>query len=338
MFREQGLHMYKIFAVILTYSRKDLLKRCLDAVYSQTRPCDGVIVIDNASQDETQQLLMQAGYPDLDVYVLSRNIGASGGFNAGFRLAYQSGADLVWVMDDDVIPEVGALKHLLDADERLRRQGIEPPFLLSSAFTEKGDATNTPALSPYRNRIGYPGWPELLEHGIVPVRRATFVSILVPRSTLAEYGLPLAPMFIWGEDTEYTLRVTQDRPGFLVGASKVLHLRQESGPIELLSEMNPERLKYHRHFIRNKLFIARKYQRHYRRFIFEVYEDVRLLFKLLRKGEFHKVAILVQGVAQSLSFSPLIEPADAPVETLPASIHKLELGSRVSSKAVMSKA
>jgi len=324
--------MQRVIAVILTYNRKGLLKRCLDAVYSQTRPCDGVIVIDNASCDGTQQQLLEAGYPDLEVYVLSHNIGASGGFNAGFRLAYQAGADLVWMMDDDVVPQPRALQRLLEAGELLNTKNIDQAFLISTALTESGFITNTPSLNLNLNKIGYSGWPEMVEHGMVPVRRATFVSILVPRSTLAEHGLPIASMFIWGEDAEYTLRITQKKPGFLVGASKVLHLRQENGPISILSESNPARMKYHRYFIRNKIFIARKHSWRYRQVVLEAYGNFRLVIKLLCKGKFHKAWVVAHGLVGSVFFYPGIEAADAPIETLKVSVRLLEQPSLAAKK------
>lgn len=325
--------MHQVFAVVLAYNRKELLKRCLDAIYSQTRPCDGVIVIDNASQDGTQQFLLEAGYPNLKAYVLSRNIGAAGGFNAGFRLAYQHGADFVWMMDDDVIPQVDALQLLLKADERLRRRRIDRAFLLSTALTQDGTVTDTPALNPRLNEVGYPGWPELLEYGLVPVRRATFVSILVPRSTLVEHGVPIASMFIWGEDTEYTLRITRDKPGFLVGASKAIHLREQKGPLNILSESDPVRTRYHRYLIRNQVFIARK---HYRFYMLNVLEVFRILFKLLRRGMFHKARFVLQGLLESVFFYPHAEAVDAPIDTLKVSIRLLETPSPVSGKAPMS--
>lgn len=317
--------MSKVFAVILTYNRKDLLARCLEAVYCQTHPCDGVIVIDNASQDGTQEQLRSSNYPNLKVHVLSQNIGASGGFNAGFRLAYQSGADFIWVMDDDVIPKNDALQCLLSADEYLQRRNIERAYLLSSAFTEKGFVTNTPSLSSKVNKIGYLEWPEMIEHGMVPVWRATFVSILLPRSTLTTYGLPIASMFIWGEDSEYTLRVTREKPGFLVGNSKVLHLRQEDGPINIISEGNAARMKYHRYFMRNKIFISRKYSLHYRQLISDVYVIVSLLFRLLIKKEIGKAKVVSQGLMESVFFFPEAESADAPIENLGISINSFEV-------------
>ncbi len=311
--------MNKIFAVVLTYNRKDLLKRCLDAIYAQTRPCDGVIVIDNASTDGTEQMLLQERFPFLKVYVLSENIGASGGFNAGFRIAYKNGADFVWMMDDDVIPEPDALLRLEESDALLNSEGIDHSYLLSTAYTEKGLITNSPHLDDRLNRINYQNWPLTLQHGIVPIRRATFVSILVPRSTLSEHGLPLASMFIWGEDSEYTLRITEDAPGFLVGASKVQHLRQESGSIDIVAERNPNRIEYHRHLIRNEMFVARKYYKQ-RRVVMATLHQWKVMFKLLRRGEFHKAGIVLRGLMESGRFRPMSEPADAPIETLGVSV------------------
>nr|WP_298414798.1 glycosyltransferase family 2 protein [uncultured Halomonas sp.] len=320
--------MPNVFAVILTYNRKDLLERCLKAVYSQTRSCQGVIVVDNASNDGTEDVLAKTEYPNLNVYILSHNIGASGGFNVGFRFAYKHGADLIWVMDDDVIPEKDALRNLLKARDKLDDKGIDYAYLLSSAFTENGYVTNTPGLSSKKNSIGYLDWPETIEYGMVPIWRATFVSILLPRSTLTEHGLPIASMFIWGEDSEYTLRVTRDVPGFLVGNSKVLHLRQENGPISILSEKNPGRMKYHKYFMRNKIFISRKYSLHYRQLVSDIYGVVRLFFKLLVRKDFNKAVVVLKGLIGGIFFSPESESADAPVDNLGVNIRLFEIGTK----------
>ncbi|RUR33461.1 glycosyltransferase [Vreelandella andesensis] len=319
--------MHKVFAVILTYNRKDLLKRCLDAVYSQSRPCDRVIVIDNASNDGTEKMLTEGDYPDLIVSVLKDNIGASGGFNAGLRLAYQKSADFIWVMDDDVIPEKDALHYLMKADEALKKKERKAAFFISNALTETGYVTNTPAISTLKNRIGYRDWPDVLELGIVAVQRSTFVSILLPRSTLMQYGLPITAMFIWGEDTEFTLRVTQETPGFLVGLSKVNHLRQEDGPISILTERNPGRLKLYRYFIRNKLFISRKYYRFsLSRYgmISEFFRAYRLVFTLLLKGDFNKARIVLLGIIESIWFFPEPEAAETPNDKMKTTMRLLE--------------
>ena len=307
--------MGKVVAVILTYNRKELLEKALAAVYAQTRPCDGVIVVDNASEDGTRQMLNESAYPGLKAYVLSANIGAAGGFNAGFRLAYQNGADFVWMMDDDVFPEPDALQRLLDADEFLAQKGVEHSYLLSTAYTEHSQVTNTPEVSQLTNEVGYGNWPALVEHGLIPIQRATFVSILVPRPVLTRHGLPIASMFIWGEDYEYTLRISRKRPGFLVGNSRVQHVRQKSGAQNLLKEENPSRLKFHRHHVRNNIFIARKYFST-RKLLGVIWFSLKTLSKLLRRAELAKSKVLVHGMIEGLSFYPAEESVNSPFDSL----------------------
>lgn len=314
--------MDQIFAVVLSYKRKDLLARCLDAIKVQTRPCDGIIVVDNASNDGTEEMLLQTGLPNLKVYVLSHNTGASGGFSAGFRLAYQQGADFVWMMDDDVVPEPDALQKLLEADDQLRAMDKPRSFLVSKAHTSEGLLTNVPRIDERTNAIAYENWPELLDIGVVPVRPATFVSILVPRATLQRHGLPIAPMFMWGDDTEFTLRISRDVPGYLVTASKVLHLRRVSGAIDILRETNPNRVALHRHLVRNELFVARKYFRK-RRVLGLVLSRLGQIARMLQRGQFGKAKIVANGLLESFRFSPESEAADAPIEALGVTVREL---------------
>ncbi|MFC3609302.1 glycosyltransferase family 2 protein [Stutzerimonas tarimensis] len=315
--------MEQIYAVVLSYKRKDLLQRCLEAIAAQTRRCDGIIVVDNASGEEVERMLMQLDIPDLEVYVASRNIGASGGFSAGFRLAYQRGADFVWMMDDDVIPKPDALEELLQADRKLAELGKPRAFLLSTAYSGDGELTNVPLVDTRTNSIGYQYWPQLVEHGMVPVREATFVSILVPRAALAQHGLPIASMFIWAEDTEFTLRITQDIPGYLVSASKVLHLRRVAGAPDLLREQDPFRASLHRHFVRNQVFVFRKFFKK-TRLLAMLLARLRQLAILLRLGQFAKATFVMRGLMESLTFKPEVESADAPLEALGGGFRRLE--------------
>jgi len=313
--------MDKIFAVVLSYKRKEMLKRCLEAVSLQTRPCDGIIVVDNASHDGTEDMLQQLPLANLKVYVLSRNTGASGGFSAGFRIAYQLGADFVWMMDDDVTPELDALEQLTEADERLRAHNQPRSFLLSRAYTHDGLLTNVPRIDERTNEIDYENWPALLDIGVIPVRPATFVSILVPRESLERYGLPLAPMFMWGDDTEFTLRISQHAPGYLVPASKVIHSRRVSGTIDIRRETDPARISLHRHFVRNELFVARRYSRK-RRVVGVFGSNLVLITQLIRLKQFSKAKVVLLGLWEAFRFNPQVEAADAAVEALGVSVRQ----------------
>jgi dTDP-4-dehydrorhamnose reductase len=314
--------MANIFAVVLTYNRKDLLRRCLGCVLAQSHPCTKVIVIDNCSSDGTVDMLRAEWGDRVQVHVLSRNIGASGGFNVGIRIAYQGGADFVWVMDDDVMPEKDALAKLIEAEQFLEDKGVPRAFVLSAAWTEDGTVTNVPRVDTRRTARGYENWPLFLERKILPVRRATFVSILLPRSVIAQYGLPLAPMFIWGEDSEYTLRITKERPGFFVADSKVLHLRQLSGAPSIVTEVNRTRLKYHRYLVRNQMYTARVYSSRFD-YLRQATRQLTLAAKLVRSGAFEKAGIVLTGLVESFWFRPSIESAQASAELLGVTIERV---------------
>lgn len=309
----------RIFAVVVTYNRKDLLQQCLSAIAAQTRPCEDIIVVDNCSSDGTAEMLAESWGDKVQTHVLAPNIGSAGGFSAGFRIAYAQNADFIWVMDDDVIPDSDALEKLLDAERLLESRGIARAFVCSAPRTPEGDVTNVPDIDNRRNKIQYRNWPALLEYGMVPVSRSTFVSFLIPRSTVAEHGLPLAPMFIWGEDTEYTIRITRKCPGFIVGDSKVVHVRSMSGVLSILTETHPIRLRYHRYYVRNHLYSSRVHsgRRNYAR---KLLSKFKLVARLVLTGEFHKAGLVGQGMFESLFFNPPIEAADASIDALGVSV------------------
>jgi dTDP-4-dehydrorhamnose reductase len=291
------------------------LQRCLEAIGKQTCRCDRIIVIDNGSSDGTADMLQQNWTGRVHTYVLSHNIGASGGYSAGMRIAYAEGADFIWAMDDDVIPAADALEKLIEADSFLTSEGVDHPFVLSTAWTGTGEVTNVPKVDVRPGAQGYEAWPMYLQYRMLPVTRATFVSILLSRSTIGEFGLPLAPMFIWGEDTEYTFRVTKKHPGFVVADSKVVHVRAVSGAINILTETNKVRIAYHRHFVRNRLYTVRIYHTKLD-YLRLMVHDVLLMLKLVRKRELEKAKVVFAGFMESLWFRPRAERADAAIESL----------------------
>lgn len=305
--------MRSVSAVVLTYNRRDLVEDCLTAIRAQTVRVDRIVVIDNGSTDGTAQMLARNWADKIELHILPKNLGAAGGFNAGIRMAYRSQADAIWVMDDDVMPDPDALEQLIEADRLLRARDLDPPFVISTARTPSGIVTNVPDIDLTRNSLSYQNWPELLEHGLVPVRRATFVSILLPRATIDAFGLPIASMFIWGEDTEYTARITRERAGYLVGRSRAIHVRQMDGKLDIRTETNPTRIGYHYYFLRNQAYNVRRYQST-GAFVRHLFRQAHLAGKLLLSGQFRKARIVAMGTLSGTIFHPTIEAADAPID------------------------
>src|SRR5690606_26904648 len=217
----------RVVAVVVTWSRRDLRKLALGALRTQTRPVDDIVVIDNASSDGTAAMVA-ADFPDVDLVELRRNTGGAGGFAAGLEhaLAHHK-PDLLWLMDDDTVPEPTALEQLLATADRC--PGRRRPVLLASRVVwsdGRDHPMNTPRRKPWVRR-SEARYAETA--GASPIRSASFVSILVEADAVRERGLPIADYFLWNDDFEFTTRLLRRRIGLLCPDSVVVHKTKTFG-------------------------------------------------------------------------------------------------------------
>ena len=224
-----------VCAVVVTYNRKNLLLECLEALLKQTRPLEAIYIIDNFSSDGTPETLMKSGYigelpPDglsepwenefevknltdgkpirIHYVRMNENTGGAGGFHEGVKRGYEKGYDWLWLMDDDVVAEYTALADLLGGATNVP----DAAFFCSRVISPSGNQMNVPEVDIRPSSSFYPDWGAFLDKGLVKVRSATFVSVIFPSYTIKEIGFPIREFFIWGDDTEFTLRATQRRP------------------------------------------------------------------------------------------------------------------------------
>ncbi len=178
----------KIAAVVVTYNRLDLLKRTINAIRSQTRPLDEIVVVNNGSTDGTREYL--SSLDDVTVINLEENIGGSGGFHEGIKYVLCRGDhDWIWLMDDDAVPERDSLRRLMEAYEGFPRKLKERIGVLQSQMVGDFDAVPPPDIKTR------------------PVLFGMFVGYLLRRSVVEEVGLPRRDFFIYYDDAEYSLRI-----------------------------------------------------------------------------------------------------------------------------------
>ena len=99
----------KIVAIVVTHNRCELLSRCVDHLLSQAKPPDAIFVVNNASTDDTVEMLQRRRIP----FVTQENVGSAGGWFRGIQHALEHGYDAVWLMDDDGFPDKHALENLV---------------------------------------------------------------------------------------------------------------------------------------------------------------------------------------------------------------------------------
>ncbi len=252
----------KIGALVLTYNRKNVLSRCLDAMRRQLEPPDEILVLDNGSEDGTCDHLRQAGLLDDErilLYRVPENLGPAGGVEILVQLAMDRGCDWLWFTDDDTIPDPDALKELKAAFTANFSRPEEIGFLKSVVVTADGRPNNLPDVDMRAGPGQCASWADRLGAGLVKLRWSPFNSIFIPRSTVLRVGGLSSDFYFAGEDIDFTFRATEHLPGYLVGKSRTTHLCAVSGFFSSLTESDPERIRMGRYFYRNNLYFRWRY-------------------------------------------------------------------------------
>jgi rhamnopyranosyl-N-acetylglucosaminyl-diphospho-decaprenol beta-1,3/1,4-galactofuranosyltransferase len=235
-----------VCAVIVTHNREPLLRECLSALGAQSRRPDRIVVVDNASTDGSADMV-QREFPSVHVLALPENQQCAGGFNEGLRAAHAGGADWIWLLDDDCHPMPTALEELLRGTHV--RAPLPPPALVVGRVIWN-DGRLHPMNVPGFERGRVERVIEAGDQALLPIRSASFPSLMVSRGAIDRYGLPHKHYVIYGDDIEWSARILHHEPGYLVPRSiahhktKAPHTATESGP----------RFYYH---VRNALFMLR---------------------------------------------------------------------------------
>lgn len=288
--------MEKVVAVVVTYNRKNLLLECLDAILNQSKKVHKIVLIDNNSNDGTFELLDEKQYfENKTIYYkkLEKNIGGSGGFYSGFKESAQFSPDWLWIMDDDTIPEKNCLEKLLEGKKKIDGN---ISYLASSVYGANSEFMNVPKINMDESESGYPGWYKYLQDGIVKIKEATFVSLLINYKAVLKVGYPMKNYFIWGDDTEYTLRLNKYYgDSYMIGDSIAIHKRNIAKKLTIYTEDNLTRINFYYYMIRNNLINKKEYYGKLNCLMFFVLWQIRSLKVLIlpkSKNRFKKFLII----------------------------------------------
>lgn len=293
----------QVAAVVVTYNRKELLLQCIEKIRGQQNAKCDILLVDNGSSDGTREMIQAIADDHLYYRNTGCNLGGAGGFQFGMRWAVEAGYELVWIMDDDTLPEPDALSELLKADALLNGNY---GFLSSVVLWTDGHECkmNRQVISKQ-----YYHYLDLLSNGMIEVQQATFVSLLVHANVIRKIGLPIKEFFIWGDDIEYTRRIADkwDKPSFLVGKSRVIHaMKSNNGSDIAIDEIG--RINRYRYAYRNENYTYR--QRGFSGFCRYLGRCAKHMIRVWRFAPNHRIKrswIILSGMIRGCFFHPKIE-------------------------------
>lgn len=101
-YHDEQLENKKVFSILLpTYNREHLIKRAIDSVLNQTFPYFELIIIDDASTDNTEQLVKSIN-DDRILYIKhEKNKGQNAAYNTGIKSAQKRESKYIAFIDSD---------------------------------------------------------------------------------------------------------------------------------------------------------------------------------------------------------------------------------------------
>ena len=293
----------KIAAVVVTYNRIEMLKTCIEKLLGQSCEDFDILIVDNASTDGTGEWAEALDNSRVRYRNTGDNIGGAGGFNYGIKWAAEEDYSHVWIMDDDAFPEYDALSELIKADKKLSGNY---GFLSSMVLWKDGAVCRM-------NRQKLMNGKKLEDYidrkGIIKIKQATFVSLFIPIEVIRKEGLPIKEYFIWGDDLEFTRRLTVRKgyPCYAVTTSKVIHW-MKSNEGSSLAKDDVERVDRYFYSFRNENHLygqeGFKGKMHY---IARCGMNfVRVVFQA-DSHKFKRLKVMFKGISEGCKFRPEIE-------------------------------
>lgn len=253
----------KVVLATVTFNSSSYLERLLEAAESQSCPLLGIVVADNASSTEHAVKIKElAGRYDNVHYIrLKENTGGAGGFEAGFRYILENmpDADWIWVMDDDAFPREDTLEKLL-LHKDIPDMGALVPLIFGNEL-QKFQIYHHKTVSRYLNSDLCVAESETeLTKECTPIEANAFVGPLIKMSVVRDIGVPDGGLFIYGDDTEYTYRISRKYGLYLVKDAVINHRDVFTGSgVRRPNEYWKDYYKY-----RNRFLFIRKYRRNFK--------------------------------------------------------------------------
>jgi GT2 family glycosyltransferase len=195
--------MPKVTVIVLNWNGRSHLERCLAALAAQTWRDFELVVVDNASTDDSVPWLRTQAMIPVRIVETGENLGFAGGNAAGLRVVSPA-VEFVVLLNNDTAPEPGWLAALVAAANDPRR-GMVASLMLDW----DGDFVDSAGVGLRVTGRGYQRQRRVRRVGAMssgPVFGACAGAALYRRTMLDEVGFLDERFFMNGEDTDLSFR------------------------------------------------------------------------------------------------------------------------------------
>ncbi|MFT4050908.1 MAG: glycosyltransferase [Microbacterium sp.] len=242
---------------VVTFNRSALLTRLLDSIVAMDPKPGHLVIVDNASSDDTTEVVesyRERVGTEIVYRRLDENTGGSGGFSEGMRIAYELGSTWIWVMDDDVEVMPDGLAKMGSWAPRFRSiQGRRYDFDGSEFYWQYRIAE--------RMGIPIPFAPSGFDaSGYKEMNSGCFEGMFIHRDIVGQIGLPDPRFFIYWDDQTYGWLASRVTTSVIVNEFVLRRTREIKQWDMGIRHMNASSDAYRYYIMRNRAIIKQYYR------------------------------------------------------------------------------
>ena len=219
--------MHDVAIVICNYNKREYVISCIESILKSNFKNYDLIVVDNASTDDSVAVIRENYGDRLTLLVNEKNLGGSGGFNRGMAYAMsQKKYKYIHLLDNDVVVDADAIGKLYEFMEAHPGAGACGSLVLRMDFPETiqdyGAVISVKdfgAKALYGGEVVTSALPEFVECDYIAACSAMYRC-----AALETAGLIEEDYFIYWDDIAFCWKLRlAGYPIYACAASRVLH-------------------------------------------------------------------------------------------------------------------
>lgn len=218
--------MDRLAVIICNYNGGTDTLRCIDSILNSTYTCLDIIVVDNASEDDSIKLLTNKYGSQIQVIQNSENLGGSGGFGRGMRECLHADYKYLILMDNDAVTDRNTIEYMYNYMEEHPTVGAAGPKIMMLDYPDRiMDYAKVLDFDNYTDKMEFYNCLEDDENR--KNRECDFVAAtmaIYSRKALLESGPMDESYFIYYDDIELCHRIRKHNYGIVcLGEVKAWH-------------------------------------------------------------------------------------------------------------------
>ena len=151
---------------------------------------------------------------------------------------------------------------------------------------------------------------KLSKNKLLKLSSCTFVSVFINLEVTKKVGLPVRQMFIYGDDHEYTKRLSKEKSAYLVLDSVVVH-KMNSNQGYQIEDIPKERISRYYYDSRNRLYRAKKDGiREIVGYFYWLFTSIVKIITRAKDKKIYRMWVIIKGFGAGIFFNPKIEYAN----------------------------